>query len=344
MLSVQPKPKFVNEVLAKFFGVRVRKYAEIGVKRSFGFFLRDKTFLKFPGRFLQFSKHSFNRSFSDQFVVWKHDIAKKINTLIASKNLNFVRVKSELELLFQKFLYRADKLDQVFSVSGNNHEVIGISRIVLNFQIFLHKLIKLIHISVGEKLGGKVANRHTFSIKEIRLATCKTLNNFVQKPHGFDIFNFSFQNFLENRVVYAVKEFPDIAFEYITMSSVISRDFSNNTLNRNYAFDIAFANSTGKRAGNKCWLKNRVKNVIYAVMQNSVPNGGFVNVPSFGIVDIKIGIWTMFVSLIRQISLKLKDVWFQPFFKLQNVWLSAFANLELLPRQKEVFQVAYFIK
>ncbi len=344
MLSIQPKPVFVNKILTKPLGIGVREYAEIGIKRGLGAFFRDKsTFIHFYSLF-QFSKNSLYRPLPDQLVVWKHHITEIVYAVVAFEYLYFVWVEIKLKFCFKKVLYFYNELLKVFSVSGYDDKIVGVSGIMLDLQLIFHKLIKLVHINIGEKLRGEVANRKSFLVEQVGITTRKTAYNFFRQPQSIQVLNFLSQNFRKNEVVYGIKKLFHIAFQNIAGLSVVSRHLSYYLLCREHSFMIAFTDPTRKGMGYESGFKNGIEDVVNSVVQNSVSYYRFVDMSFLRVVDVKIGIWPVLISLAHQVSLKLKNVWLQFILKLQNVRLFAFANLKLLPRQKQVFQVAYFIK
>lgn len=344
MLSIQPKKVFIHQILPKFFGIGVGEYAKVGIERGREFLLGNKALVIHNHLLPQFSIHSFNRSLPDQSVVREHHIAQEIYALMALEYLHFIWMKTKLKFCFEKVLDFFGKLVKIFSVSGYNKKVVGVSGIVFNPQILFHKLIELIHIRVGEKLRSEITNGKPFLGKEIGIPTRETSNYFFQKPQSIWVLNLLSQDLEKDSVINGVKKLFNVAFQNITRASVISGHFSDYPFCCKDTLVIAFTNSTREGVRDKGGFKNWIENVVDSVVEDPISDGRFVNMSFLRIINIKIGIWSVLVFLREQISLKLKYILLQFFFKLQNVWLTAFTNLKLLPRQKQVLQITYFAK
>jgi len=69
-----------------------------------------------------------------------------------------------------------------------------------------------------------------------------------------------------------------------------------------------------------------------------------MNVPPFRVVDVEVSVTSVSIGLIFQITMEFKDILFQIFLKIHNIKFVSLATLKVVPSQKEVFWVDYFIK
>jgi hypothetical protein len=94
-------------------------------------------------------------------------------------------------------------------------------------------------------------------------------------------------------MVYAVKKFPDIAFQCETRTGKIPAFFPDHYFDSQYAFVRSFAHPAGKGIGDKSFVIKRIENSENRMMQNTVSHGCFVNMANLRIVNVKSGIWRM---------------------------------------------------
>jgi len=120
-----------------------------------------------------------------------------------------------------------------------------------------NKLIKLVQIDVGEKLGSEIPNRKAaFALSLSWIFGFKAVNNLRTKPKRLNIFNPTHQNFFEYLMVNRVEKFSNIALQSKTWPGIIPACFSGRIFHRRNAFMRSFANAAGKGIGNKGRLKN----------------------------------------------------------------------------------------
>ena len=71
-----------------------------------------------------------------------------------------------------------DFLNKQTAIFRKKHEVVGVSNVIFYLEFMLHKLIKLVHVYIAEKLGSKIAKRQANS----RSRGIETCDNSLQKP------------------------------------------------------------------------------------------------------------------------------------------------------------------
>ncbi|KKS34321.1 MAG: hypothetical protein UU95_C0014G0001, partial [Parcubacteria group bacterium GW2011_GWC2_42_12] len=145
---------------------------------------------------------------------------------------NFFRMQSQRETIAEESRNRLNQIFQIRPIRRCYREIISIADIIFNPKRMFHKLIKLIHINIGKKLGCKVANGNTFPHARIYSLSLSlsdwrgrvTPNNGLREPHRvFILYPFP-ENFKENFVVHAIKKFFDIALKNKTIPRAVSRD------------------------------------------------------------------------------------------------------------------------
>lgn len=90
-------------------------------------------------------------------MVWEVHPSEKVHARSHRFNKHLVRVKFETKAKFKESTYLQESCFQLLFIIRKNHKVISIADIVFGSYLMLHKLVKLIHIDVYQKLRGEVA-------------------------------------------------------------------------------------------------------------------------------------------------------------------------------------------
>lgn len=294
--TLSSKPCSIIQISTQPTSRGVAQDSKIGLECLLQIFLRNQSLLTHLNPLVQFPKHSLFGSFTQCTIVRKRNITKKINTSMVFSYCDFARMQLELEMVVKKILYFRNQFFQKILVLGHNDKIIRIADIVFDFQFSFHKLIKLIHIDIGKKLRSQIANRKPLSSKKIGGFTNKAFDYFFRKPQNISIFDFPPQQLNQNSVINAIKKLPNIALERIRCSAMILGNFSKHCIQDLNTLMGSFSNTTGKGMGYKSRLKNWVKDFKNCMMQYSIQNRCFVNMPKLRVVNVKITIRSMLVG------------------------------------------------
>ncbi len=142
-----------------------------------------------------------------------------------------------------------------------------------------------------------------------------TTDYFSEEQSQFQVLNSFFKNIQNYLVIDTIKEFFNVTFQGIARVSVVFTHFSQHFFKCLNSFVCSFANSAGKGIGDKSRFKNRIEYLKQGVMQNPIPHGRFVNVPTFGVVNEKTLVWPVSVYFFLQVAVKLKNILFQIFLE-----------------------------
>lgn len=230
-------------------------------------------------------------------VVRQDHISQVINSAAIYADGNFLGMQRKLQFLAKKFLDRIKQVLQIFFVGRYDHEVVGVARVMFDFQLLLSELVEFVHVDVGKQLRSKVANRQTKMFEKRLLSSREAPNYQLYKPHSLRICNSLFENGQQNLMINKIKKLPHIAFKSIARNRIVSAFFPKHGLGGQYALVRAFADATGKRVGNKSLLKNRIQYPEHRMVQNTVSYCGFVNVANLRITNIEACIRSMGVFL-----------------------------------------------
>lgn len=295
--SYSPKPYSITEILAQSASSSMTQDSQIRLERLLQSSLGDLFMFKHLDFLIQLAKHSFLGSFTQCTVMRKRDIAKKVYATSVFTYGDFARMQFKIEMIMKKFLDFRDEVFQETFVSRHNNKIICVANIIFNFQFFFHKLIKFIHVDIGEQLRCQITDRKSFSSKQIGRLSGKTLNDILHNPHRIGIFDFSLQELDKDSVVDAIKKLFDITFKCICCLGVILRDLTKHYIQNIDALMGSFPDAAGERMGYKSWFKNWIEYLKNCMVQHSVSNCRFMNMPEFRIVNIKITIRSMPVCL-----------------------------------------------
>ena len=164
-----------------------------------------------------------------------------------------------------------------------------------------------------------------------------TLDDFLQKPDRIFVFNPLLHNTEEYGVIYAVEEFSDIAFEHETIRGAVPSDTAGFTFQEIDAFVRTKPDAAGKRCRNERFLKNRIQNGKYCMMQNAIADFGFMDMALLRVMDIKAIVRPVAIRSVFQIAMKLKNALLEMPLKLHHVGLVPFVFLESFPCGKKIF-------
>lgn len=106
----------------------------------------------------------------------------------------------------------------------------------------------------------------------------------------------------------------------------------------------AFAEAAGERAGDKSRVKHIIQNPENSVMDDPIAHEGFVDMPPFGVMDIKSGVRPVAISAIAQLPMEGKNMLLQIALKPYYIRPPPLAALKKIPGQKQALRPNYFIK
>jgi len=268
---------------------------EIGLECLPQTFVGNLSFLYHFNFLIQLSNHSSFSSFAQRTIVWKRNISKEIDTTAIFSYRDLTGVQFQIQIVTKKVLYFGYQFFQKILTFRNSNKIIRVANIISYFQFLFHKLIEFVHINIGKKLRGQIADRKSFSSKKIRGLTSKAFYYFFHKPQGISVFYFSPQKLNQNGVVNAIKKLSHVALKRVCRLTVVSRYFSKHFIQHLNPFVSSFSNTTRERMGYKGRLKNWVENFKNCMVQHTVSDRGFVYMSKFRIVNIKTTICSVFI-------------------------------------------------
>jgi hypothetical protein len=77
-------------------------------------------------------------------------------------DFDFVGMEIQSQCLFQEIVYWTNEIFEVCFIMRHDDEIVGVPRVMFDFKRMLHKLIKYIHINIGEQLGCQISNGYAF--------------------------------------------------------------------------------------------------------------------------------------------------------------------------------------
>lgn len=134
-----------------------------------------------------------------------------------------------------------------------------------------------------------------------------------------------------------IKKLSDITFQPKAVSGVILAHDSAHLLNTFYTAVRTFADPTRKGVGNKYRLKKWCEYTYNRVMEDSVSNSGFVDMPLFRVGNVETTVRSVFVRFIFQISVECENVLLQIPLKLQDILFLALVSAKSFPSDKQAF-------
>ncbi len=295
--SCSPKQYSIAEISAQSESGSMTQDSQVRLKCLLQSFLVDLSLFKQLDFLIQLAKHSFLGSFAQCTVVRKRNVAEKINATSVCTYGDLAWMQLKVEMIVKEVLDFRDKVFQEIFVIRCNNKIISVANIIFNFQFFFHKLIKLIHVDIGEQLRCQITNRKPSSGKQIGKLSGKTLDYFLHKPQSPKVFHLSLQKLDQDSVVNTIKKLSDITFKCIRCLSVILRDLTKHYVQNMNAFMSSFSDAAGKRMGYKSWFKNWIEYLKNCMMQHSVSNRRFMNMSEFRIINIEVAIRSMPICL-----------------------------------------------
>lgn len=193
-LVMNPIPVLVFKVFTQLESVSMRKRTQVRLKRlRKGVFVNGSLpVLRYP--IFELAKYPVLCLAPHQQVVRQDHISQVINSAASNADRDFLGMQRELQPLSKKFLDWIEQVLQIFFVGRYDHEVIGVARVMFDFQFLLNELVEFVHVDVGEQLRSEVANRQTKMIKKRLPSSREAPNYLLYKPHGIRICNPLFEN------------------------------------------------------------------------------------------------------------------------------------------------------
>jgi len=316
----------------------MRKNTEIRLERLFQCLFRNNTAFVFRNSFMQFPQNSLFSFSPQQAMVWENNIAEKIYAPVQFADTDFSGMKFQSQPIVQKF---SDWFNKIFKKSfavRNYYEVVRITNVIFNLQAMFNKLVKLVEIDISKKLGSQITDGQSLCLKKIRVFGFETLYDFFKNQHHIGVFDSFCKQGHKDSMVNCPKKFLNVAFKSETRLMNVVADCLRYAAQNIYSFMRSFADTTRQRMCDKCRLKNRIQHAENCVMEHSISDYSFVNVPLFGVLNIKRSICFVLILFIFQIPMKLKNVLLKLPFKLNNIPFFLFIATKLIPRRKQIFQ------
>lgn len=157
------------------------------------------------------------------------------------------------------------------------------------------------------------------------------LNNLLQKRNRLLILDFPSKDIFQYLVIDRVKEFSHVAFQSITLASIILARHTKHVSNFFYPFVSAFADAARIRVIDKYRLKYFVQNGEGGVMKDSISDNCLMYPSNLRIMYPESLVWPVPIRLILQIAIQIKNILLDVEFKLGNVRLVPFIRLKYLP-------------
>ncbi|MEI6528645.1 MAG: hypothetical protein WCO10_03180 [bacterium] len=141
----------------------------------------------------------------------------------------------------------------------------------------------------------------------------------------------SSQNFQKNVVINGIKEFFHITFKRIAWHGVILTDPPEYFLYGFYSLMRTFVDSARKRTAYKTIFKQGIESVENSMVEDSISDCGFVDMPDFRVGDIKSFVRTVMIGSILEIMVKLDYVLFKFKLKFGHIRLARLAFFKFAP-------------
>jgi hypothetical protein len=133
------------------------------------------------------------------------------------------------------------------------------------------------------------------------------------------------------------EEFSDVAFQNPDRVRVVLRDFESLVAETIYGSVCAFDASTRVRVKNKFWIEVRIQDSVNGVMQKPIPDGRFVNVARFWIIDPERLIGPVTVRLIEKVAMQRENMVGQVKRISLDVFAAALVTKKFTPRSEQIF-------
>jgi hypothetical protein len=201
----------------------------------------------------------------------------------------------------------------------------------------LGKLIQFVHVNICEHLGSQISDRRALDAGFLVGIGAKTFNNDFHQIQNVPILNSAADNIQQDLVVDSWEKLPDIAFERKAFSFGLE-NFPRVYAKLFYSFVGSLLLSARIRIGYKGRFKNRIKETEHSVVDDSVADGGFMDMPQLRITNVKIDILAVSISFMDQIAMKLKNFITETPFKKLDIGLLPFPAFEIVPRLEKILR------
>lgn len=101
-------------------------------------------------------------------------------------------------------------------------------------------------------------------------------------------------------MINAGEKFPNIELKRPNSAGVVIASLGGELPKSIHGFMHSLSVPAGKRIGDKRTIEERIQDAVDGMMQKSIANAGFMDVPQLGVEDVETSVGTMTVNPIDQ--------------------------------------------
>ena len=190
----------------------------------------------------------------------------------------------------------------------------------------LHVPVKLMEIDITKELTRHVAERQPFAFFFL-----ETVEHDVYERKRFFVRDAPADQLPQNGMVYRIKEFPHVAFEYPDCLLIIQTGANQKTMQPINTPMGAFAFPACERVVDELFLEYRRKRAEKRLMHHTVAHGRLVDMAAFRVLHIERHIRIRNIRSGLQFTCELDQIVFKAKLKFRDFGFCAFAALEFPP-------------
>ncbi|OGG49696.1 hypothetical protein A2763_03385 [Candidatus Kaiserbacteria bacterium RIFCSPHIGHO2_01_FULL_54_36] len=307
----------------------MRKNAEIRLLRLFeaiSFPIFHSGLLKLRRKL---AKHAPDCFLPDNFKIREMHKTKKIYSFMPFLKHNFIRMHFYKKSFAQEVLNVREELFEFLPVFRQKNKIIRVSNVMCASQLTLDVLIKRIEVHICKQLRSKIAERNTLA------RSCReAANNIFKQLQESWISSFLAADTKQHFVIYAIEEFPDVAFQKPYRARTVSRKSLCEIVQSVICNMRAFCLARRIRIENKCLVEPRNQNPANRMMQNPIAHRRFGNKAALRIMNKEPRIRAVSVRAASQILVQLNKIALSVFGKFQNIYLACLSVPKFAPCSK----------
>ena len=185
-----------------------------------------------------------------------------IDAVLNRKNLRLF-IERQIQFCFGIIAHHIKTVLQIVFILVNENAIVHITRIIPYLQFFFYQAVKTVEIINCKPLTRLIAERKTFSRRFF-----VAVNNLIKQGQHFfflkNLLQLPFQDF----VIYVIKKLADIAFQKISVRSVLPIEFTQKSGQTFHRKMRAFSYAAGGVIVNQPFVECRGKSLIADTMLN----------------------------------------------------------------------------
>ena len=265
------------------------------------------------------------------------DVAQEVDAALDAVDFCLVRVQAQCQVLAQEIIQQAGFVVQAGAIVAQDHHVIDVAHVLHRLELVFGKLVRRVHVDVGEELATQVANGQAVAVgieqafvagnlahqpgRAAHLHICGwvVVQHAAAQVHPPGFRDVARQQRIEDGLLDADKEVRHVRLEVERGHAVILAGRAHEVLQPIHRTQRAFARDAGVAVMHKAVVEARANPVVQQVMHHAVTEISGPDLAHLGVLDHKADGLAGLVRACVQLVIQIHQVSLKSFLKRQGV-------------------------